>query len=283
MNKNSFDLQQVKKSFSQAAQHYDRAAKMQKESGEEILGRLQYINMDPKVILDLGCGTGYFSEKLQARYVDATVIPLDFAYNMVQYATQHSNFLAVCADGACLPFADNSIDLIFSNMVIHWFPDLTRAFQEIKRVLRPEGLFLFSTLGPDTLKELRKAWQRADSFQHVNRFLDMHDVGDLLLQHQFLDPVMDMEVMTLSYGNVFQLMRELKEVGVHNINQQRNHCLTGKGKLKQMEQAYESYRDEANRLPVTYEIIYGHGWGQPDKSSEVNVSIADMMRQYHEK
>lgn len=286
MIKNTLDQNRVKHSFNHAAKSYDGVSTMQKDVGQQMLERLDYIKIEPATILDLGCGTGYFSEKLRHCYPGADIISLDIAYNMALYGKEHRGGRFICADGCYLPFQDNSMDLIFSSMAIHWFADLELAIREIKRVLRPNGLILFSTLGPDTLKELRKSWQRVDSYAHVNQFLDMHIIGDLFLQNQFTDPVMDMEYLRLDYDTVFQLMGELKSLGVHNSHQQRRHGLTGKGQLKSMQQAYEDYRDDTHKLPATYEVIYGHAWGAQEKSNTgtcAEVSIDSMLRNYHEK
>ena len=126
-------------------------------------------------------------------------------------------------------------------------------------VLRAEGLLTFTTFGPDTLKELRQAFPPEPGIVHVNRFLDMHDIGDMLVHAGFADPVMDMEVLTLTYESVEQLMRELKALGAHNIASGRGRGLTGRGILRQLKQRYELRRLDG-RLPATFEVIYGHAW-----------------------
>jgi len=151
-----------------------------------------------------------------------------------------------------------AVDMLWSNLAYQWAGDLPAVFAECQRVLRPGGLLTFTTFGPDTLKELRTA-SEGDGRIHVNRFIDMHDVGDMMIGTGFADPVMDMEYLTLTYADVKTLMRELKSIGAHNVAAGRNHALTGKRALKEIERRYESFRVEA-RLPATFEVIYGHAW-----------------------
>jgi malonyl-CoA O-methyltransferase len=148
--------------------------------------------------------------------------------------------------------------MLWSNLAFQWARDLTGVFAECRRVLRPGGLLIFTTLGPDTLKELRTATS-GDGKIHVNRFIDMHDIGDLMIGAGFADPVMDMEYLTLTYDDVKTLMRELKAIGAHNVAAGRSRGLTGKRALRATELRYETFRRDA-RLPATFEVIYGHAW-----------------------
>ncbi|HET8701622.1 MAG TPA: methyltransferase domain-containing protein, partial [Nitrococcus sp.] len=191
----------------------------------------------------------------------------------------------VCADAESLPFREASFDLVFSNLVFQWANDLDRVFREVQRVLRPNGVLLFTSLGPDTLKELRQSWAHADSHVHVNRFIDMHDVGDALIRAQLTAPVMEMEYFTLAYRQARDLVRELKMLGAHNIAAGRNIGLTGRRRWLAMEAAYERLRTPEGRLPATYEVIYGHAWGTAgmkparqvaDRSNEVRVPVAGL-------
>jgi len=129
----------------------------------------------------------------------------------------------------------------------------------LHRVLAPGGLLMFSTFGPDTLKELRDAFRSVDRYTHVHRFIDMHDVGDALIACGFADPVMDMEILTLTYADVRELMRDLKAIGAHNVTRGRPATLTGKSQLAKVAQNYEAARRDG-RLPATFEVIYGHAW-----------------------
>jgi len=184
-----------------------------------------------------------------------------------------------CGDAEDLPLADNSVDLIFSSLTLQWCGELDRAFAEFKRVLKPEGLLMFSSFGPDTLKELRESWRLADMStdernekMHVNDFIDMHDIGDALLRAGLSDPVMDVENFTLTYSDAYQLMRELKALGAHNVANARRHSLTGKTRLKNMVSEYENFRVDG-LLPATYEVVYGHAWGvSDDENFEISLS-----------
>lgn len=166
----------------------------------------------------------------------------------------------ICADAEILPLIDAGIDLIYSNLTLQWCNDLEQTLWEFQRVMAPGGLLTFTTFGPDTLQELRSSWSETDRFNHVNAFYDMHDIGDLLIRAGFADPVMDMEMMRLTYTDGMQLMRELKLIGAQNRTQGRPRGLTGKLRLRRLLQAYEAFRTEEGVLPATYEVIYGHAW-----------------------
>jgi malonyl-CoA O-methyltransferase len=167
----------------------------------------------------------------------------------------------LCADAEALPLRNASVDLVFSSLMLQWCHDLEAVFSGIRQIMRPGGLLLFSSLGPGTLMELRESWREAgdEEVVHVNSFYDMHDVGDALLRTGFADPVMEVENLTLAYGRVFDLMRELKRVGAYNINNGRRRSLTGTERMQRVVAAYEQRRRDG-RLPATYEIVYGHAW-----------------------
>jgi len=182
----------------------------------------------------------------------------------------------VCGDAERLPFADNSVELIFSSSTLQWCSNLDHTFAEFNRILKPGGLLMFSTFGPDTLKELRQSWQTVDATSgntvHVHDFIDMHDIGDAMMRAGYADPVMDVENFTLTYPDVYQLMRELKTLGAHNVANERRHTLTGKTRVKNMVAAYETLRNKGN-LPATYEVVYGHAWGPLTNKNEINVDL----------
>ena len=259
------DKQRVRASFQRAAANYDQVAVLQREVGQRMLERLELIRISPSVLVDVGAGTGALTAQLVKRYKKAHVVALDLAPAMVQQARKHKGWFSkqsfVCGDAECLPLATHSIDMIFSNLTLQWCNMLDAAFAEFQRVLKPGGLLLFSTLGPDTLKELRTSWHAADAHTHVNAFLDMHDIGDALVRAGFADPVMDVERLTLTYPTVFQLMSDLKTLGAHNATAGRATGLTGKGRLKKMRDAYELLRRDGV-LPASYEVVYGHAWGR---------------------
>lgn len=252
----------VRRSFDQAVDQYDEIAVLQKEVGQRMLERLDYFKISPSWVLDLGAGTGLHSMALMKRY-KSRLCAVDISFKMLQSCKARSQWLrkpyVVCGDAENLPLKDDAVDLVYSNMTLQWVQDLGLALSEIKRVSRPGACILFSTLGPDTLRELRECWQGIDDFQHVNEFLDMHNVGDALVQQGFENPVMDMEHFTLTYHDVKTLMRELKVIGAHTIMGNHRRSLMGKGKLQALINAYEAFRQEGV-LPATYEVIYGHAW-----------------------
>jgi malonyl-CoA O-methyltransferase len=257
-------IDQICKSFSRQASVYESSALVQREIGERMFERLTYLAMQPTYILDLGSGTGYFSEKLKKRYPEAFIISLDISLPMLNQAQAKQSSLTrgglVQADFMCLPFEDAVFDLIFANQVIHWANDYEVLFQEIHRVLKPEACFFFSTLGPDTFKELNQAWRDVDQFAHTNAFVDMHLIGDELLKQDFLDPVMDREDLCLHYPSVIQLLKSLKAQGVCNMNPQRNAGLTTPRVFEKFKQAYTSMLTPDGLVPLSYEVVQGHAW-----------------------
>ncbi|VAX12327.1 Malonyl-[acyl-carrier protein] O-methyltransferase [hydrothermal vent metagenome] len=281
---------QVQRSFEQAAASYDEAAILQREVGSRLLERLDYIRFTPRRILDLGAGTGYCQQSLALRYPQAEIHALDIALGMLKQARKKISWLRrlkrrdyfVNANAAILPFADNSMDMIVSNLTLQWCTDLVAVFSECRRVLKPGGMLLFSNFGPDTLKELRQCWAKIDVHTHVNKFADMHDMGDAMLQSGFSDPVVDMEMITVTYKNLRGIMRDLKQIGAHNVTRGRSRGLTGKGRLQQLQQAYEAYRQQ-DRLPVTHEVVYGLAWcndnmpGKNNQPAEIYIST-DMLK-----
>lgn len=278
-----YELHSVAKSFSKAADSYDKAAFLQREVAHRLCQRLDFMRITPNLILDLGCGTGAIHPELSQRYAHAKLIGLDVASGMLDYINQNekhnkaTNLL--CADVCQIPLQENSVDLVFSSLMIHWCTDQSKVFQEIARVLRPDGLLIFSSLGPDTLWELRHAFAEADESAHVHVFKDMHDYGDMMQKMLFIDPVTDMEKITVQYNDVSELMRDLKKIGAHNQHPDRRKTLTGKQRFISAKKAYENYRNSQQKLPATYEVIYGHAWGSEMSSQfisaagEINVPI----------
>ncbi len=252
----------VRKAFNAAARTYNAAAVLQTEVRARLLERLDAVSVTPASILDAGAGTGTAAAGLRAHYPDARLLLLDLAELMLreaEFADATRMTHAVCADAGRLPLADDSVGLVFSNLMLQWAPDLDRVFREFRRVLNTSGLIVFSTFGPDTLGELRAAWSEADGYNHVNRFIDMHDVGDALVRAGFAEPVMDLEHFTLTYPDLRALMLDLKAIGARNVTAGRSRGLTGRGRMAAVEKAYRRwYRD--GRLVSTWEVIYGIAW-----------------------
>jgi malonyl-CoA O-methyltransferase len=264
----NIDKRQARNSFSKAAEHYDEVAVLQREMGQRLLDRLELMLIQPKVVLDIGCGTGVATMELAERYPEAQVIALDFALPMLQETRKRgSSPSCLCADLEHLPMADDSVDLIYSNAAIQWSNDLDHTFSEFIRVLRPGGLLVFTNFGPDTLIELRMSWAEVDGGSHVGQFMDMHDMGDALLNSSFAEPVLDVDRMVLTYDQVDGLMRDLKLLGANNVNQDRSRGLTGKSRMAAMREAYEQFRRDG-RLPASYDVIYGHAWVPESKQTQ---------------
>lgn len=258
------DKRKAQRSFARAAADYDRNAVLQHEIGARMLERLDFVRLAPQRVLDLGCGTGRASQALLRRYPKAEVIALDFALPMLAVARRRGRWLrrprCICADLDHLPLAAHSVDLVFANAALQWSADPLQAFAGIARVLRPGGLLMFTSFGPDTLHELRAAWAEVDGESHVHGFIDLHDYGDMLLAAGFADPVMDVERMRLTYAEPLQLMREIKAIGAANASIVRSRGLLGRERLQRVCAAYERFRDAEGRLPVSYEVVHGHAW-----------------------
>jgi malonyl-CoA O-methyltransferase len=254
----------VATSFNRSAQDYAEHAVLQRTVAERLLERLELVSISPKVIIDAGSGPGGAARRLAKRYKGAQVLQLDLSMQMLnQSRSQDSRFFSkqqyICGDAESLPLENNSLELVFSSLMLQWCNDLDATFAQIKSTLKKQGLFLFATLGPDTLKELRSSWAEVDDDVHVNTFIDMHDIGDALVRAGFVEPVMDVEHITLTYEDGFSLMRDLKTLGANNADTERHKGLTGKNKMNRMMAAYEKFRSEG-RLPATYEVVYGHAW-----------------------
>jgi malonyl-CoA O-methyltransferase len=265
MDQYFIDKKRVRASFDRAAQTYDAAAVLQKLVREEMFSRLDLIKVKPNHILDAGCGTGYGSFELQKRFKSAQMFSLDLAFGMLEKTHAQQSFInklfrgkkLICADIENLPIATDSMEMVWSNLALQWCNDLDKSFTEISRLLKPNSLFMFSTFGPDTLKELRVASNNGET--HVNRFIDMHDIGDALTRNGFNAPVLDVERYTLTYDDVKAVMQDLKSIGANNATQGRGRGLTGKSFFKNLTEQYEQFRTDG-KLPATFEVIYGHAW-----------------------
>lgn len=258
------DALRVRASFDRASARYESAATLQASVAQELLGRLATFRLEPRVVLDLGAGTGRSTRELKRRYPRALVIAMDLAPGMLREALRHQGlwrrFARVCADAQRLPLASGSVDLVFSSLMLQWCEPPDAVLGEVRRVLNPAGFFAFSTFGPSTLAELREAWAHADDYNHVNHFIDMHDLGSAAMRAGLSEPVLDVDRVEVGYQSARALMRELKTIGAHNLTAGRPRSLLGRAHLKRMEDAYE-VRRRNGMLPATYEVIYGAGWG----------------------
>ena len=250
-----------------------------------MLERLQYIKLAPDRVLDAGCGEGHGTRRLAERYPDAQVVGLDSAYPMLRAVPESEPWLwrvfkrrridCLCADYASLPLPPASVDLAWSNLALHCAGDPQPVLKELRRVLKVGGLLMFSCYGPDTLKELKNAFAAHDSAPHVHDFIDMHDWGDMLSTCGFGAPVMDMEVITLTYAGTDALLADLRATGQQNARPERRRGLTGKGVLASMRAEYEKLRRDG-RLPASFEIVYGHAWKPEPRTNEDGRTIIKM-------
>jgi malonyl-CoA O-methyltransferase len=285
---NNLDKHRVAKNFSDAAAGYEQHAVLQKLVAERLLSRLDLIKLAPKWIIDAGSGAGFSARALKKKYRAARVMQIDLSHAMLFYSRKKSSRwfpgqYFVCADTEQLPVPTTKIDLVFSSLMLQWCSDLDRAVTEAVRVLRPMGLYLFATLGPGTLRELRASWAGVDDGRHVHTFIDMHDVGDALVRAGMEGVVMESEKITLTYKDCTGLMRDLKTLGANNAVVSRHKGLTGRHKMQRMAQNYEKYRIDGS-LPATYEVIYGHAWAPAQRAQStrsgqtVFVPVASLKR-----
>lgn len=294
----SIDRWAVGRAFGRASQSYDSAARVQALARDELISRLSHFNLKPKVVLDLGAGTGLASVALRTHFPEANILSVDLALPMLQHARskprQHESVWQrlrravgvkspssdwVAADAANLPLASGSVQLVFSNLMLQWCLPPDKVLAEVGRVLAPDGLFLFSTFGPTTLQELRAAWAMVDDQPHVNDFIDIHDLGSAMTRAELAEPVLDLDRIVVDYAATRDLLDELKDLGAGNSLRDRRCGLTGKNRLATM---ISIYRDRyANR--ATWEVIYGSAFasrsnarsrsGADSSSSRNEVSI----------
>jgi malonyl-CoA O-methyltransferase len=267
------DRRAVLRHFERASSTYDGSAVLQQRVRQQTIDRLDWIAFEPETVVDLGCGTGHAALALAGRWPKARVIAVDFAPGMLRELARHDRdgrCERLCADAQSLPLPDASVDLVFCNLMLPWCEDLDTVFTEIARVLRPRGLLSFTTFGPDTLVELRAAWQEADDATHVHPFTDMHDIGDGLIRAGLSEPVLDVSRFTLTYPDVGALMRDLKAIGSQNATADRPRGLTGRSRMAAVANAYETYRSDGV-LPATHEVVFGQAWGaieRPDRERD---------------
>jgi malonyl-CoA O-methyltransferase len=252
------EKKEVAASFSRAAAAYDSVARLQRDVGNHLLSSLSQWQGEPATVLDLGCGTGFFCSELQLRYPEAQYVGLDIAEGMVKYARgrggAHCDWLV--ADAEALPLANESVDLVFSSLALQWCYRPEHLFSELARVLRPGGLCVFTSLGPDTLCELRSAWAAVDAHQHVNSFLPAGELVAAAGRISSIDMSLESRAFRMEYARVRDLLDELKTLGAHNMNRRRPAGLTSRRALQGMLHAYEGARSDG-LLPATYDVIFG--------------------------
>ena len=257
------DQHRIRRAFGRAAAGFENADFLHREIRDRLLSRLPIVKIEPERVLDLGAGTGGATENLLQAFPASQVVALDFSKEMLAEANHpppSKPVAAICADARSLPIAGNSIDLIFSNLLLQHCPDPLSVLKEVRRVLRFPGVFTFTTLGPKSLVELGEAWAGADNFSHIAPVLNMHDLGDALVYVGFSEPVMYTETLTITYESLARAMADLRGVGSINATSDRNRGLTGRHTWQRLTDGYEQCRNADGKLPVTLEIIYGLAW-----------------------
>lgn len=290
-----FDRKTIQRRFGRAASDYAGRARLQTEVAGRLLERLDGLKFSPEVVIDLGCGPGLQARALSERYRDARVLALDLALPMLREARRQTGwrgrkFQRVAADAHALPLAESSVDLIYSNLMLQWCDDLPAVLNGLRRALRPGGLLLVSTFGPDTLTELREAWAAVDDGRHVSRFTDVQTVGDCLVRAGFQEPVLDTDWFTTLYKQPRDVLDELRAIGANNALHRPGEGLTGPGRLRRMLGAYEHQRKADGHVPATWEVVYASAWapepGTPIRSihggEEASVPIQSIGRRRRE-
>jgi len=260
----TLNIADVRRRFDRAAKGFDDADFVHTVTRDGLFARLAPVVIDASVVVDLGCATGSATRTLTRRFHGASVVAVDLSLPMLKHCRSKQGWFSrtsvLQADASMLPFADQSVDVVFANLLLPWLNDPGRAASEVSRILREGGLFAFATLGPDSLLEIRNAWAGVDDCSHVNRFLDMHDVGDLMVRAGLRDPVLDVDRLTVNYADADALFRDLTAVGARNSLLQRNRSLVGKRRFANMRDRLESTAS-GGRISLDLELVYGHCWG----------------------
>jgi malonyl-CoA O-methyltransferase len=286
----------VQRQFDGRAARFEAASAVVREVGRRLFERLDDIRHDALAVLDLGCGSGEQRDALLARFADATWIGVDLSYAMLARGhpeqslmtrwlplslRARSHALRACANADQLPLAEGSIDCVFSNLMLNWHPAPQRVFPEMARVLREGGLLLFSSLGPDTLRELRQACGAAMPQAQPMPFVDMHDLGDMMLEAGFASPVTDSETIRLTYASARELLAEVRGLG-GNPRDDRPRALPSGRQARRLLAELESQRDADGRIGLTFEITYGIGWRAPPRapvSGTTTISVETLRSQ----
>jgi malonyl-CoA O-methyltransferase len=287
--------QTVKRHFSKSAHTYNASAVMQQEVAERLAERLPLFKMTPERIIDLGAGTGFLSQHIRSFYPNSQLTLVDLSLPMLQQSRQHPSLSPqsgwrkwlgmeqaqkvhfINADAYHLPFADQSVDMLVSSLMLQWCDDLDKVLAECHRVLKPEGLLYIASLGPDTLTEIRQAWKQVDGDEvpHVSPFIDMHDLGDALSRIGFMNGVLDTEHIQLTYTDAMKAIKDLKEIGATNATQQAVG-LTGKQRWAKFLSAYNAQTNAEGRVSATFEVIYAHAWAGTSYHNTNHSGIAEI-------
>ena len=266
----------IARSFARASAGYEAAATLQGMARTELLSRLAHFRLAPRVVLDLGAGTGAAAPELRRRFPSSLVVAIDLAPAMLMQARNRlgplerwwdwgrRRFSCVAGDASRLPLADGSVDLVFTNLMLQWCDDLDGALAEIRRVLAPNGLLLCSTFAAGTLQQLRAAWAGIDAAPHVNDFVDLHDFGAALVRAGFNEPVLDVDRHLRWYADTRALMTEIRSWGAVNAARARRRGLTGRRQFAALEAAYQRQASPQGKLPASWELLYASAFAAAD-------------------
>lgn len=265
----TLNLRDIRRRFDNAALSFDSADFVHAVTREGLFARLEPLLLEADRVLDLGSATGRATRQLQKRFGRAHIVSLDISQNMLRQGMRKRSWASrfgwyscsyVQANATSLPFADQSIDIVFSNLLLPCIDNTNLVFEEVARVLRKDGVFAFATLGPDSLLEISRAWSSVDDYPHVNRFLDMHDIGDVAVRSGLHDPVLDVDRLTVNYKTSRKFFADLTSVGARNTLRERNRSLVGRHRFKQMVTELKGGGDDA-KISLDLELVYGHCWG----------------------
>ena len=284
------DLSLVRRLFARP-QRVAESQFLRREIAARMHERLALVNLTPQHVLDAGCGEGADIFVLQDRFSGAQVLGLDGSPGMLALAQERiaasrplvSKLLTrwlpvvnqaaragdaglIAGDFACLPFGPNALDMIWSNLALPWHPQPDKVFAEWRRVMRVNGLVMFSCFGPDTLKELNAAFAEVDLAPHVLPFVDMHDLGDMLVNAGFSTPVMDMETITVTYDSPEKLLAEVRALGGNPLHTRRRGLL-GRGGRDRLIEHLLAQRGPDGRIALTFEVVFGHAFRPPPKTT----------------
>jgi len=269
-------LQDIRRRFDRAAPDFDGADFVHAVTRDGLLTRLGPLLLQPATILDLGSATGATGRLLRRRFKRAHVVSLDLSQAMLGIARKNKPWFSrstfVQGNARQLPFADGTFDLVVANQLLPWEPEPQATLEQVSRVLRKGGVFAFATLGPDSLREIERAWASVDDLPHVNRFPDMHDIGDGLVRAGLADPVLDVDRLGVDYENVEKLFADLTYSGARNTLAGRARGLTGRRGFRAMTEALSASREDG-RISLDLELVYGHCWGSGPKNDPGNVRI----------
>lgn len=270
-----FCARDVRRRRDSAAGCFDEAGFVHGVTRDGLLTRMRPMTAEADTVLDLGAATGSAVPLLQKRFRHARVIAVDGSEDMLRIARRKRRLLSkqreVQADATALPFVDASVDVVFSNLMLPWLDQPEAVFVEVARVLREDGLFAFSTLGPDSLLEIRRAWQAVDAGTHVRQFPDMHDVGDALLRAGLRDPVLDVDRLSVTYGSSEALFRDLTAVGARNSLRRRQPGLMGRDRMRRFVDSL--FAAGTTGCSLTLELVYGHCWGAGTRPASGEIAV----------